>query len=297
MDHQTENHNLQGVDSRPQFGKQPPQVHDAMEPIAIIGFAAKLPLAATSIKAFWQILCDGRSSRSKIPGDRWDAEAFYHPDTDRPDTMNSPYGHFLVEDVAAFDAPFFSIPPVEAQSMDPQQRLMLETSYHALENAGIPMETLAGSNTAVYVGSSARDYESILLRDPEQSAKYVGSGIGTALLANRVSWFFDLKGPSVALDTACSSSLSALHLACQSLRGHDSQMALVGGCNLVIAPDISIHLSNMGFLSTDGICYSFDSRANGYCRGEGVAVVVLKRLADAVRDGDLIRAVIRATGS
>lgn len=132
--------------------------------------------------------------------------------------------------------------------MDPQQRLILETSYHALENAGILAESVAGSNTSVFVGSSARDYESMLLKDADQPAKYIATGIGTAMLANRVSWFFDLKGTSVSLDTACSSSLSALHLACQSLRSHESNMSLVGGSNLMIAPDVSlVHLSNMGF--------------------------------------------------
>ncbi|KAL9110642.1 MAG: hypothetical protein Q9227_004819 [Pyrenula ochraceoflavens] len=270
-------------------------IHD---PIAIIGFSAKLPQDAVSAEAFWRLISEGRTTRSTIPQDRFNLDAFYHPNPDRPDTIPVRHGNFISENVAAFDAPFFSIQPTEALSMDPQQRLMLETTYRALENAGLGMEVIAGSKTGVFVGTSSRDYETLLLRDPDQPAKYIGTGIGTSLLANRVSWFFDLKGPSLALDTACSSSLNALHLACQSIQSGESDMGLVGGCNLILAPDVSmVHLSNMGFFSPDGICYTFDSRANGYAKGEGVCVVVVKRLLDAIRDGDCIRAVIRASAS
>ena len=268
------------------------------EPIAITGFSAKLPQDAISAEAFWRLLSEGRSTRSRIPQDRFNLDSFYHPDADRPDTIPVRHGHFISENIAAFDAPFFSIQPTEALSMDPQQRLMLETSYRALENAGIAMDTIAGSKTGVFVGTSSRDYETLLLRDPDQPVKYIETGIGTSLLANRVSWFFDLKGLSIALDTACSSSLNALHLACQSIRSGESDLGLVGGCNLIMAPDVSlVHLSNMGFFSPDGICYTFDSRANGYAKGEGVCVVVIKRLTDAIRDGDCIQAVIRASAS
>ena len=273
-------------------------IKDKMEPLAVIGFSARLPQDATSEEGFWNLLCEGRSARSEIPPDRFNINAFYHADPDRQDTINVKYGNFLKGDLGAFDAPFFSIQPTEAMSMDPQQRFMLEASYRALENAGLPLETVVGTKTSVFVGSSARDYESLLLRDSDQPAKYIGTGIGTSLLANRISWFFNFKGPSIALDTACSSSLSALHLGCQSLRSHESDMTLIGGCNLIIAPDVSmVHLSNMGFFSPDGKCYSFDSRANGYAKGEGVGAVIIKRLADAVRDGDVIRAVIRASGA
>lgn len=271
---------------------------DKTEPVAIVGISARLPQDAVSEQAFWKLLCEGRSARTVVPKERFDIDSFYHPDPDRLDATNVKYGHFVTGDVGAFDAPFFSIQPAEAMSMDPQQRCILEASYRALENAGIPMEAVAGSKTSVYVGTSSRDYEFLLLRDLNQPAKYVGTGIGTSLLANRVSWFFDLKAPSITLDTACSSSLSALHLACQSLLSHESDMSLVGGCNLILAPDTSmVHLSNLGFFSPDGICYAFDSRANGYAKGEGIGMVAIKRLADAVRDGDTIRAVIRATAS
>ena len=180
------------------------------------------------------------------------------------------------------------------------------------------MDSIVGSKTCVYVGSSAHDYEALLQRDPESPAKYLGTGIGTSLLANRISWFYDLRGPSIAVDTACSSSMSALHLACQSLRNHESDLVsnigglrtannafgtndskgLAGGCNLILAPDVSmVHLSNMGFFSPDGRCFTFDQRANGYAKGEGAGVIVIKPLQKAIEDGDTIRAVIRATGT
>ncbi|KAF2202553.1 hypothetical protein GQ43DRAFT_470778 [Delitschia confertaspora ATCC 74209] len=265
------------------------------EPIAIVGFAARLP-GARSATEFWDLLKDGRSAQSKVPAERFNIDAFYHPDTDRADSSNFCHGHFLSGDIGCFDAPFFSIQPNEAISMDPQQRLVLETSYHALESAGMPMESVAGSRMAVYIGTSSRDYESILTRDPEAPSKYIGTGIGTSLIANRVSWFFDLKGPSLAIDTGCSGSLVGLHTACQAIQHGDTDTALVGGVSLILSPDASlVHLSNMGFFSPDGYCFSFDERANGYSKGEGVAVIVLKRLSDAICDGNTIRAIIRST--
>ncbi|KAI1208477.1 putative polyketide synthase [Annulohypoxylon truncatum] len=267
------------------------------DPIAIVGFSAKLPQDATSAEAFWQLLSEGRSARTEIPKDRFNIDSLYHPDLERLDTIPVRHGHFLSGDLAAFDAPFFSIQPTEALSMDPQQRLLLETSYRALENAGIPMSSIAGSKTGVFVGQSSRDYETLLLRDPDQAAKYVGTGIGTSMMANRISWFFDLRGPSVALDTACSSSLVAFHMACQSLTSGETDVGLVGGTNVIFAPDLLVHLSTMGFLNPDGICYTFDARGNGYGKGEGVCIMIIKRLSDALRDGDCIRAVVRATAT
>ena len=174
--------------------------------------------------------------------------------------------------------------------------MLLEASFHALENAGLSVEHIAGTKTSVYMGTSSRDYETLQSRDPTDSAKYLGTGIGTSLLSNRISWFFDFKAPSLSLDTACSSSLTGVHLACESLRSGESDMAIAGGVNLIIAPDSSfMHLGSMGFLSPDGRCYSFDSKANGYAKGEGVGLVVIKRLDDAIKDGDTIRAVIKAS--
>lgn len=212
--------------------------------------------------------------------------------------MNARGGHFLKKNTAVFDAPFFSLSPGETACMDPQQRGLLECSYHALENAGIPIASIIGSRTSVFVGSFSREYETVISRDPQLQAKYLATGTGSSMLANRLSWFYDLRGPSISLDTACSSSLTALHLAVQSIRTGESDMALVAGCNLILNPETnSIPLSNLGFLGQDSVCYSFDHRANGYARGEGTAVVVLKSVSNAVTDNDVIRAVVRNSGS
>ncbi|KAI1496239.1 lovastatin nonaketide synthase [Biscogniauxia marginata] len=206
-------------------------------------------------------------------------------------------GHFLKGDLRAFDAPFFSISPAEASCMDPQHRKILETGYHALEDAGIPIAKCAGSDTSVYTGCFTNDWISIIQQDYEADKRHAAMGIVPCLMANRLSWFFDFKGTSMNLDSACSSSLLALHLACQDLRARTSSMALVGGTNLVYHPNFTKMLSDYGFLSSDGRSWSFDQRANGYGRGDGISVIVIKRLDDALRDGDMIRAVIRNTGS
>ncbi|KAI1138716.1 hypothetical protein F5Y05DRAFT_403935 [Hypoxylon sp. FL0543] len=215
----------------------------------------------------------------------------------REGTLSSKGGHFVNEDPAAFDAPFFSITSKEAASMDPQQRWLLETSYRALENAGIPAEKAAGTDTAVFAASMSEDYMRILVKDPDEAPTNIATGTCSAMLANRLSWYFDLKGPSVEINTACSSSMVAMDLACQSLQTGQTSMSLVTGSNVLLSPETSVYMSNMNFLSPDSLCYSFDHRANGYARGEGVVVVVLKRLPEAIRDGDMIRAVIRATGT
>lgn len=211
--------------------------------------------------------------------------------------MNLTGGYFLKEDIAAFDARFFSISPAEAKSMDPMQRILLEVVYEAIENAGISLSQLDGSDTSCYVGCFTDDYDGLLKRDMELSPKYHSVGIVPAILSNRISFCFNLKGPSISIDTACSSSLVAVHLACQSLRTGESQVAIVGATNALINPEIQVGMSNMHFLSQDSICYSFDDRANGYARGEGMAALILKPLENAIRDGDTIRAVIRGTAS
>jgi len=179
--------------------------------------------------------------------------------------------------------------------MDPMQRILLEVTYEAMENAGISLSTLAGSDTGCFVGCFTSDYDQIAKRDSELLPKYHSVGTGQAILSNRLSFCFNLKGPSFTLDTACSSGLVALHLACQSLRTGESKAAIVGATNAILNPDAMIGMTNLHFLSPDSTCYSFDSRANGYARGEGMAAVILKPLSDAVRDGDTVRAVIRGT--
>ncbi|KAF1998108.1 polyketide synthase PksD [Amniculicola lignicola CBS 123094] len=268
-----------------------------MEQIAIIGMSFKLPQEAVDEAGLWDVLSTGRNVMTEWPQSRGNINAFYTTNMSKNNMMYSEGAHFLKEDAAVFDAPFFSITAKEAASMDPQQRWLLETTYRALENAGIPVEEASGSRTAVFTASMADDYCRILSKDPDTSPRTTITGIAPSILSNRLSWYFDLRGPSVHIDTACSSSMVAMDLACQNLRNGQSDMAVVAGCNLILSPEAPLLLSNMNFLSPDSQCYSFDHRANGYARGEGVIVVVLKRLADAIRDNDTIRAVIRGTAS
>ncbi|VUC24070.1 unnamed protein product [Clonostachys rosea] len=271
-------------------------IHDKMEPIAVIGFSMRFPENATTPEGFWEILQNGRSVMTEVPRDRFNIDGFYDPDPSRPDTINARGGYFLKEDLGVFDAAFFSITPSEVDCMDPQQRLLLETSYHAFENSGIPIHKAAGSKTSVYVGCSGVDYPQLYGNDEEIHPLYRATGSGSALLANRLSWFYNLKGPSMTIETACSGSLVALHLACQSVRSGESKMSLVCGSQVYLEPMSSaISLSSLGFMSSDSRCYSFDHRGNGYAKGEGFGVVVLKPLSDAIEAGDTIRAVIRST--
>ncbi|KAI0810057.1 polyketide synthase PksD [Xylaria sp. FL0064] len=266
-----------------------------MDPIAIVGFSFRLPHGAEDESSFWDMLANGQNVMTEWPESRANIDAFYYPKFKIKE-----YGaHFLQGDPGAFDAPFFSITPNEekAASMDPQQRWILEAAYRAMENGGIPAEQVAGSNTAVFAGSMSNDYAKLIYKDPDESPSSTSVGTSPAILANRLSWYFDLKGPSIQLNTACSSSLVAADLACQCLRSGQSSMALVAGSNTIFTPEESLHLENMNFLSPDSRSYSFDYRANGYARGEGLVVLVLKKLRDALRDGDMIRAVIRASAS
>lgn len=265
-------------------------------PIAIIGLSCRLPGDASTPQNFWDFLLKGRSAYSKIPPERWNVDSFHDPLKKRLNTSVTEGGHFLKQNIAAFDANFFNISQNEAQAIDPQQRMMLEVAYEALENSGIALDKIAGTQTGCFVGQFTSDYREALFRDVDSAPRYAGTGAGPELLSNRLSWFYDLKGPSLTTNTACSSGLVALHLACQSIRTGESKMAVVGGSNLLLDPAMFLMLSNQQFLSPDGLCQSFDSRANGYSRGEGFATVILKPIDDAIRDGDPIRAVIRGTG-
>ncbi|KAJ5113761.1 reducing type I polyketide synthase [Penicillium angulare] len=268
-----------------------------IEPIAVVGLSLKFPGDATSPEAFWKMIVEKRCAMTDVPADRFNIDAFQSTDKSSTSTIIPRGGHFVEEDLSLFDAPFFSITSTEAASMDVQQRQLLECVYRALENAGMPLEAVNGSNTSVHAGSFADDYRLMTMRDHENMPKHAATGSSISILANRISWFYNLRGPSLQLDTACSSSLIALDLACQGLRAGESNMALVAGSNTVFGMDTYLILSNMNFLSPDSKCYSFDHRANGYARGEGFGVLVLKRLTDAIRDGDTIRSVIRSTGS
>jgi acyl transferase domain-containing protein len=265
------------------------------DPIAICGFALKFPQEAATEEAFWTMLVEKRSAMTEFPPDRMNINGFYHPS--RSQSLRTRGAHFILEDVGAFDADFFSITPSVAAAMDPMQRLLLETAFHAFESAGIPIESIRGSRTSVHTGCFSNDYLQQILKDSERLPPYAAIGASQSMLANRLSWFYDLRGPSVNLDSACSSSAMAVDLACQLLHSGRTDMAVVAGCNLLLDPDFSRILSDMQMLSPDGLCYAFDHRANGYSRGEGIAVVVLKRLSSALQNNDTIRAVIRASGS
>ncbi|KAF8419074.1 putative polyketide synthase [Tirmania nivea] len=269
---------------------------NALSPMAIIGMGCRFPGDATSPSKFWDMLSNARDAWSEWPADRFNKDAFYHPHGGRYGSINVKGGYFLTQDISHFDTNFFNINEEEAKAIDPQHRLHLENAYEALESAGIPMETLIGSKTSVYISSFNQDYHQILQHDKDNLPRYTSTGTGTSCAANRISYFFDLKGPSMTVDTACSGSLVALHLACESLRNGESEIAIVGGSNVMLGPNAAVMMAPLKFHSPDGRCFSYDSRASGYARGEGVATLILKPLSTALRDGDPIRAVIRGTG-
>ncbi len=266
----------------------------APEPIAIIGMACRFPGGANSPEQFWRILAEGRDAVTEVPADRWPVEAYYDPNPAAPGKTTSRHGAFI-DQVDQFDAAFFGIAPREANRMDPQQRLFMEVAWEALEHAGQTLDGLAGSATGVYAAVYQGDYSSLQLADVPNIDGYVASGISHAIVANRLSHFLDVRGPSLAIDTACSSSLVALHLAVQSLRQKESDMAIVGGVNLMISPLTVLAVARWGAIAPDGRIKAFDASADGIVRGEGCGVLVLKRLADARRDGDRILAVCRGT--
>ncbi|KAL8705707.1 MAG: hypothetical protein Q9201_001182 [Fulgogasparrea decipioides] len=244
----------------------------------------------------WEVIAEGRSCWTSVPRDRFNEEAFLHPNPDFRGGYNHRGGHFLSQNLAAFDGQFFGLSTAELKSMDPQQRLLLELSYEAFENGGLPMESLQGSDTAVFVAAFTHDYDRILSKDPDDIPKYYLTGVGEAILSNRISHCFDLRGPSVTLDTGCSGGLVALHQACQNLRMGESSMALVAGVNLMLTPDHMIGMSNFNMLNDQGRSFAFDDRGSGYGRGEGCAAVVLKRVGDALQCNDTVRSVIRSSG-
>lgn len=264
-----------------------------MEPIAIVGIGCRFPQAKNP-EAFWQLLRSGKSTIAEVPKDRWDIDRFYHPSADTPGKMNTRWGGFI-DQVDRFDAEFFGISADEVEHSDPQQRLFLEVAWEALENAAIVPTSLAGSQTGVFIGLCTVDYHRLLYKNFSQIGLYSGTGTTPCITANRLSYLLDLHGPSMAVDTACSSSLVTVHLACQSLRSRESNLCLAGGVNLILSPDSTISSSQTRLLSKEGQCKTFDASADGYVRGEGCGVIVLKRLSDAVKDGDNILALIRGS--
>jgi len=260
------------------------------EPIAIIGMGCRFP-GAQDAEAFWQLLRNGVDAISEVPSDRWSKRAFYHPDPSVPGKAISYWGGFL-DNIDQFDPSFFGISPMEAKYMDPQQRLLLELAYEALDDAGQIKSNLDGTKTGVFIGISLSEYSHLQFEDPLLITSHSGTGSALSIAANRISYFFNFRGPSIAIDTACSSSLAAVHLACQSIRSGACSMALAGGVNMILSPAHSIAFTKAGVLAPDGRCKTFDARANGYVRGEGGGVIVLKPLSAALTDGDPVCALI-----
>ncbi|TVP47776.1 MAG: polyketide synthase, partial [Gemmatimonadales bacterium] len=270
--------------------------HAAREPIAVVGMGCRFPGGADGPAAYWRLLREGVDAVTRIPSDRWDADALYDPDPDAPGKMATRWGGFL-EGIETFDAGFFGITPREAVAMDPQHRLLFEVAWEALEHAGIAPDRLSGSDTGVWVGIANDDYGRLIVDrgQLERMGAYYASGVARSVASGRLSYHLGLMGPAISIDTACSSSLVAVHLAVQSLRSGECRMALAGGVNVVLVPETTIALSRFRMLSPRGRCRAFDAGADGFVRGEGCGLVVLKRLSDAVADGDRVLALIRGT--
>jgi myxalamid-type polyketide synthase MxaE and MxaD len=265
------------------------------EPIAIIGAGCRYAGGVDSPEALWRVFREGVDAVREVPAERWDADAYYDPDPKVPGKMITKWGGFLPQ-VDLFDARFFGISPREAATMDPQQRLLLEAAHEALESAGCAPDRLVGSRTGVFVGITTSDYgQRMRLGGSESSDVYSATGTALNAAAGRISFVFGFQGPCVAIDTACSSSLVAVHLACQSLRTGDSDLALAGGVNLVLAPELMVLFSKWGMMAPDGRCKTFDAKADGFVRSEGCAVIALKRLSNAIADKDPVLAVIRGS--
>ncbi|ODR08073.1 beta-ketoacyl synthase [Mycolicibacillus koreensis] len=286
---------LAGADDEPAAtaGDQPAAPRD--EPVAIVGIGCRFP-GADGPDAFWQLLTGGVDAVGRVPADRWDADAFYNPDPAVPGTAVTRDGGFL-RGVDQFDAAFFGISPREADQMDPQQRLLLEVAWEALEDAGQVPEDLAGSRTGVFVGIATNDYGALRLGQPQLVDAYTGTGNALSIAANRLSYMFDFHGPSLAVDTACSSSLVAVDLACRSLRDGECTMAVAAGVNVILSPALMINFTKARVMAADGHCKTFAADADGYVRGEGAGVVVLKPLSRAIADNDPIYAVIRGSAT
>lgn len=265
------------------------------EPIAIVGMGCRFPGGANTPAAFWDLLTRGVDAIREVPPDRWSLETFYDPDPKSRGKMYSRWGGFL-DQIDRFDAQFFKISPREAAFMDPQQRLLLEVCWEAFEDGGQDADRIAGTNVGVFIGISTHDYLDMQAKDGYATDIYTNTGGSLSIAANRLSYCFDLHGPSVAVDTACSSSLVAVHLACQSLRSKECRVAVAGGVNCMLTPEATLGFSRAMMLSPNGRCRTFDAAADGYVRGEGAGVVVLKTLSDALADEDPIYAVIVGSG-
>ncbi|HEU4625136.1 MAG TPA: SDR family NAD(P)-dependent oxidoreductase [Steroidobacteraceae bacterium] len=268
------------------------------EPVAVIGIGCRFPGGANDPDSYWSLLRSGRDAIVEVPPDRWDVDAYYDPNPDAPGKMSTRWGGFI-DEVDRFDPQLFGISPREALTMDPQQRLLLEVTWEALERAGQNPERLKGTRTGVFVAIATSDYWHTLLHDvdPSRIDAHFATGISHSIASGRISYCLGLQGVCLSIDTGCSGSLLSIHQACASLRTGESQLAIAAGVNLILRPELAITYSKARMMAPDGRCKAFDARANGFVRGEGCGVVILKRLADAQRDGDPILAIIRGTAS
>ncbi|KAI1332741.1 ketoacyl-synt-domain-containing protein [Xylariaceae sp. FL0255] len=268
----------------------------SLEPIAICGMACRLPAAIDSPSSLWRMLVEKKDGRTaRVPPSRFNIDAHFHSDRDRPGSFNVAGGYFLDGNPFDFDASFFNITPIEAQWLDPQQRRILEVSYECLESAGLRLDQVAGSNTGVFVGSFTSDYQQMSIGETDFRHSYAATGVDPGIISNRIGNVFDLNGPSFTINTACSSSVYALHNACNALRAKDCDAAIVGGVNLILTVDQHMNTAKLGVLSPTSTCHTFDEKANGYGRAEGAGAFYVKRLSDALRDGNPIRGVIRGS--
>jgi len=266
-------------------------------PIAIVGMSCRFPGNANSPEAYWELLAAGIDAIRETPRDRWDVNALFDPDPDAPGKIATRWGGFL-SDLAGFDAEFFDITPREAVNLDPQQRLVLEVAWEALERAGYSPGELERTRTGVFLGLCNTDFFRLRVgNDPSKIDAYIASGSAPSVASGRISYLLGLQGPSISIDTACSSSLIAIHLACQSLRAGECSTAIAGGVNVILRPEVSMALSRAHMMASDGRCKAFDARADGFVRSEGCGLLVLKPLGNAQAAGDNILAVIRGTAA
>ncbi|KAL8366737.1 hypothetical protein RB595_010546 [Gaeumannomyces hyphopodioides] len=270
--------------------------HGGVEPIAIVGMSCRLPGGIDSASSLWDTIKEKRSVQTpKVPANRFNIDAYLHENLERPGSFNVPGGYFLDGNLEDFDPSFFGISPVEAMWLDPQQRKMLEVTYECFEAAGASLESMSGSNTGVFVGCFTNDFQQMAFRESDFRHSYAATGVDPGIISTRLGNVFDLRGPNATINTACSSAIYAVHQACNALRARDCYGAVAGGVNLVMVVDQHLNTAKLGVLSPTAKCHTFDASADGYGRGEGVGALYLKRLSDAMRDGDPVRAVIRGS--
>ncbi|KKP02218.1 KR domain-containing protein [Trichoderma harzianum] len=282
--------------SFPDYAEKP--LDEQLEPIAVVGMGCRLPGDVKSASEFWDLMMSkGTGNTPKVPSTRFNIDAHIHKNNDRPGSFGVLGGYFLKDDLADFDPGLFGITPVEAMWMDPQQRKLLEVVYEALESGGISLEKIAGTRTAVFAASFTADWQQMAFKEHSFRHSLAATGVDTGIISNRISHVFNLNGPSIMCNTACSSSVYALHNACNALRNKECEGAIVGGVNLIITVDQHMNTAKLGVLSPTSTCHTFDASADGYGRADAVGAVYLKRLSDAIRDGDPIRGVIRSSAT